>query len=46
MADFHKMVVKRFAEVNENENDRTVNLAILKNTQKARQLGLSVFNGE
>ena len=46
MADFHKMAEKRFAEVNENEKDRTVNSAIPRNTQKATQFGLSVFDGE
>ena len=46
VADFHKMAEKRFPEVNENEKDRIVNLAIPKNTQKATQFGLSVINGE
>ena len=34
-----KMAEKRFAKVNENENDRIVNSAIPKNTQKAIQFG-------
>ena len=46
MEDFHKMAEKRFAEVNKNEKDRIINSAIPKNTQKATQFGLSVFNGE
>ena len=46
VAGFHKMAEKRFAEVNENEKDQIVSLAIPKNTQKATQFGLSVFNGE
>ena len=41
-----KWLKRRFAEVNENEKDRIVNSAIPKNTQKATQFGLSVFNGE
>ena len=45
VADFHKMPEKKFAEVNENEKDRTVNSAIPKNT-KTTQFGLSVFSGE
>ena len=46
VADFHKIAEKRFAEVSENQKDQTVNSAIPKNTQKAAQFGLSVFNGE
>ena len=46
MADFHKMAEKRFAEVNENEKDRIVNIVIPKNTQETTQFVLSVFNGE
>ena len=46
MVDFHKMAETRFAEVNENEKDRIVNSAIPKNTQKATQFRLSVFNGK
>ena len=43
MVDFYKMAEKRFEEVDENEKDRIVNLAIPKSTQKATQFGLSVL---
>ena len=36
VADFHKMAEKRFPEVNENEKDRIVNLAIPKHTKSDR----------
>ena len=43
LADFHKMAEKDLQKL---MKDRIVNLAIHKNTQKATQFGLSVFNGE
>ena len=45
VADFYKMAEKLFAEVNESQKERIINSAIPKNTQKATQFGLSVFNG-